>query len=275
MGKATFEQPGSGVLLGIKTVGTYVCATCGAALFSSQDKRDAADDYATFTAPITEGAVNNVRTYSVEGNEESVLQCAQCAAEVGFIGNFVLRSADDLEQGQAQMEYKVSSRAVRFKKAFSLSRYPVGVLLALLVFGGLAYGVWYAFTTFENGTVSNTDPVIQLWLGDVTLHAKPVVLEEALASGSIPPIESGTLLLVIPPNSAGIRIRLANTQFDVLWLDEHFKTVSFETIDPQKTDILTPPTQSKYGLVTQPGVIVEQARVPGYEVIVINNANLL
>lgn len=275
MPQTTLEQPGTGALLTEHREGRFLCVACKAPLFSSTDKIPNTVDYVTFRSPIKDSAVTQTQSYTLAGDELSQLHCAHCDAIVGFIGGFELRSADDLESGETQREYKVFSAAVRLEKKWSLRNYPILALVGLaLIVVGLYAGLRVYESVVGSMQVVEEEKRTRVWMGNTVLEVKAVVLTEAAANGSIPSIESGTLLLVIPPESAAIRVRLASSPFDVLWLDDTFTVLSFETIDPLLSDILTPPAGSRYALVALPGVIVSGAQQPGYQLLVLDKKNL-
>ncbi len=255
--------------------GTYVCSRCRAKLFSSLDKQLGADDYPTFRAPIDDRALEEYASYTAEGAVQTRLRCRSCRAEIGFIGDIELRSADDLEEGERQREYKVWSRALRFVGSWSGWTRPLRLLVLAAVIGAVVYAGAYGASLVQNFMGGSDGREIELWLDGRDVQATLVRLDRS-GQGSMPNVESGTLLFVIPPGSAGVRVRLASGPFEVLWLDERFMTLGFETHDAAASaDVLTTPETARYALIATPGVIPRTVRLPGFEVFVRNKADLL
>lgn len=78
------EAPGSGRYLNTVEPGTYVCAACGSALFSSESKYDSGCGWPAFGAPIAPKAVGlNVDSSSGMNRVEAV--CSKCGSHLGHL----------------------------------------------------------------------------------------------------------------------------------------------------------------------------------------------
>jgi peptide methionine sulfoxide reductase MsrB len=274
----SFEPAGTGALLREESMGRYHCRTCDSVLFDSGDRLPGADDYATFKAPAHNDALLEVKTYTPAGEEQTTVQCAQCTAPVGFISNFVLRSADDLEQGREQLEYKVSSSAVSFKPVFGIfhSRLTLLLIVGVVLIGGAYAGLqmWGSVTSVSR--LEHVEEPITFWINDQKLSATVVPLEQGFpVLDSLPDIQQGTLLLSLPPEPVDLRIRLANQLFEVLWLDENMGTIRFDEVDPAIEYTLSPPNEAVFGLVARSGTVPQYAQTPGYKLLVLNKGDLL
>jgi peptide-methionine (R)-S-oxide reductase len=64
--------------------GEYVCVGCGATLFSSRAKYDSGTGWPSFTAPVTDDAVQRVRDVGLLGVRTEV-RCASCAGHLGHV----------------------------------------------------------------------------------------------------------------------------------------------------------------------------------------------
>lgn len=78
------EAPGSGCFLGTKTPGTYVCAGCGNPLFESGGKFESGSGWPSFTQPVSNDAVTEIRDTS-HGMTRTEVRCARCEGHLGHV----------------------------------------------------------------------------------------------------------------------------------------------------------------------------------------------
>ncbi|TXD34087.1 peptide-methionine (R)-S-oxide reductase MsrB [Lujinxingia vulgaris] len=78
------ERAGSGELLHVKEDGTFVCAGCGQALFSSEHKYDSRTGWPSFYAPISEEAVGT-KMDTRHGMRRVEVHCSRCGGHLGHI----------------------------------------------------------------------------------------------------------------------------------------------------------------------------------------------
>lgn len=107
-GKAT-EAPFSGQLLYNKQNGTYVCAACGAELFTSDTKFDSASGWPSFNNVINNQAVS-LREDRTLGIQRIEVICRSCGGHLGH----VFHDAFDQPTG---MRFCINSVALNFKPA--------------------------------------------------------------------------------------------------------------------------------------------------------------
>ena len=78
------ERPFSGKYADCKTAGTYVCAGCGADLFSSKTKFDSGTGWPSYFQAINESAVEET-TDSTLGMARVEVHCNNCKSHLGHV----------------------------------------------------------------------------------------------------------------------------------------------------------------------------------------------
>lgn len=78
------EPPFSGKYTNNHESGTYMCANCGAELFSSATKFDSGTGWPSFYDVLTQGKVKKVEDLSM-GMVRTEVQCANCGAHLGHV----------------------------------------------------------------------------------------------------------------------------------------------------------------------------------------------
>lgn len=106
--EAGTEAPGSGALLHNKAAGTYRCAGCGEPLFGSLTKYDSGSGWPSFTAPVTDEAVDEIVDRS-HGMERTEVRCKACEGHLGHV------FPDG--PGPAGLRYCINSAALAFDPA--------------------------------------------------------------------------------------------------------------------------------------------------------------
>ncbi len=79
------ERPGSSPLDREKRAGTFVCAGCGQAVFSSQDKYDSGTGWPSFTASMAGGIGTSPDTSL--GMSRTGVHCSRCGGHLGHVFN--------------------------------------------------------------------------------------------------------------------------------------------------------------------------------------------
>jgi peptide-methionine (R)-S-oxide reductase len=82
--KAATEPPFTGQYVHVKDTGTYRCAGCGAALFSSDTKFDSGTGWPSFYAPADDAAVERHRDWSML-IPRTEIRCASCGGHLGHV----------------------------------------------------------------------------------------------------------------------------------------------------------------------------------------------
>lgn len=104
--KAT-EAPFSGKYVSTTIAGNYVCAACGATLFSSEKKFNSGSGWPSFSDVIDSGAVQLVEDKS-HGMVRTEVQCAHCEGHLGHL----FEDAYDQPTG---LRYCINSLALELK----------------------------------------------------------------------------------------------------------------------------------------------------------------
>ena len=78
------ERPYSSPLNKEKRAGTFVCAGCGNAVYSSKTKYDSGTGWPSFWQAIDKGAVGTSSDYSI-GYPRTEVHCADCGGHLGHI----------------------------------------------------------------------------------------------------------------------------------------------------------------------------------------------
>lgn len=104
--EAGTEQAFTGKYDKNKAPGEYLCAGCGAPLFTSDAKYDSGSGWPSFTAPVADEAVENHRDVS-HGMVRVEARCAACDGHLGHI------FPDG--PGPAGLRYCMNSASLAFK----------------------------------------------------------------------------------------------------------------------------------------------------------------
>lgn len=82
--KGGTETPFSGDLLDTKSEGQFLCAACGEPLFASDSKYDSGSGWPSFTAPVADKNVSEIRDQS-HGMTRTEVRCARCEGHLGHV----------------------------------------------------------------------------------------------------------------------------------------------------------------------------------------------
>ena len=107
--KAATERPFTGEYVHEKTQGTYHCAACGQALFSSDTKFDSGSGWPSFWDVIQEGSVELKTDYS-HGMIRTEVVCSRCGGHLGHL-------FDDGPRDKTGQRYCINSVALELKPA--------------------------------------------------------------------------------------------------------------------------------------------------------------
>ncbi len=102
------ERSYTGSLLNNKKKGTYHCAACGLAVFSSAHKYDSDTGWPAFYQPIYKKNVTEKPDKSLPEEERTEIECARCGGHLGHV-------FDDGPEPTG-LRYCINSAALRFKQ---------------------------------------------------------------------------------------------------------------------------------------------------------------
>ena len=78
------ERDFTGEYYNAKTPGVYKCASCGAELFSSDDKFDSGTGWPSYTRPVEDGAIEEERDFTY-GMVRTEVMCSKCGGHLGHL----------------------------------------------------------------------------------------------------------------------------------------------------------------------------------------------
>ena len=102
------ERANTGQYVHVKSTGQYLCAGCGAELFSSATKYDSGSGWPSFTAPADAGRIETHRDFKMIVPRTEV-RCARCG---GHLGHVFGDGPDPTGQ-----RYCINSAALKFARA--------------------------------------------------------------------------------------------------------------------------------------------------------------
>lgn len=102
------EGPGTGALYHHTEAGTYVCAGCGAELFSSETKYDSGSGWPSFWAAVKPEAIRTAVDTS-RGMRRTEIMCARCGGHLGHV-------FDDGPRETTGKRFCVNSASLKFEK---------------------------------------------------------------------------------------------------------------------------------------------------------------
>ncbi|AKP25096.1 peptide methionine sulfoxide reductase [Leptospira interrogans serovar Manilae] len=101
------EMAFTGALYKNQDKGSYVCAACGAVLFSSDTKYESGSGWPSFYQPVKDGAVDKQKDSS-HGMERTEILCSKCGGHLGHVFNDGPRPTG--------LRYCINSASLKFQK---------------------------------------------------------------------------------------------------------------------------------------------------------------
>lgn len=105
--EAGTERPGTGVYYHNREEGVYLCAGCGAALFSSEHKYDSGSGWPSFYLALDQEAITEISDRTI-GTERTEIRCTRCGGHLGHVFN-----DGPIPTGS---RYCVNSASLKFRK---------------------------------------------------------------------------------------------------------------------------------------------------------------
>jgi len=104
--KAGTERAFTGTFEKNKATGVYMCGGCGAPLFSSETKYDSGSGWPSYTGPLADEAVEELRD-TAHGMVRTEVRCARCEGHLGHV------FPDG--PGENGLRYCINSASLEFK----------------------------------------------------------------------------------------------------------------------------------------------------------------
>lgn len=167
--QAGTERAFTGALNDVYDPGLYRCGACGAPLFRSDTKYDHGTGWPSFTAPITDGAIE-YRDDNTYGMSRVEVRCAACGSHLGHV----------FDDGPAPTgkHYCINSASMKFEKATTVPAGPAKATFAAGCFWGVEFklsqvpGVLSTRVGYTGGATK--DPSYEEVCTDGTGHAEAV-----------------------------------------------------------------------------------------------------
>ena len=104
--QAGTERAFTGTFEKNKATGVYMCGGCGAPLFSSETKYDSGSGWPSYTGPLADEAVEELRD-TAHGMVRTEVRCARCEGHLGHV------FPDG--PGENGLRYCINSASLEFK----------------------------------------------------------------------------------------------------------------------------------------------------------------